>query len=395
MRIRYTVPLKSKVIIDDHWTIPFQGGKLRVIEESGYAIGFEIIFKDQPLEYAPHVEHHASGELAMSITDRDYLIVFVKHQLINAASFLKCMFDIELNTDEVGVAYEGETEEEAAQIVMKGFTTGRHEPALPLPFDIVTRAIMAAEKRDGPVFEAALADSARKALFRGQYIDSFRYSFLMIEALYGGGKFKRVWLQDALKSNREFLEFIALAIKNLTPAKGDRYSETARLLAENPTPEEVIDHLVERRGFYFHGNSRRKDAWKPDEQGVAESLALLSISIIHQITAKAAQPMFAPDLASRHFQYAMQTGATIVYEITFRFRRPEESFVRERTVNITMPGTKVTPRSSFMIAQQFFQEFQKNEPPSELLKAECSVKETGQKIFTVTFHTAEPSSKSE
>lgn len=395
MRIRYTIPLKRKIIIDDHWQIPFQGGKLRIIEESGYARALEIVFTEQPLEYAPHVENHSSGELAMSITDRDHRIIFVKHQLINAASFLKCMFDIELIIDEIAVAYEGETADEESQIVIKGFTTGRHEPALPLPFDIITRSIMAAEDRDGPMFEATLADSARKALFNQKYIDSFRYSFLMIETLFGKGQFRKAGLKEALKSNREFVELVEMAIRNLIPTKDDQCSDTANFLSGNPMPGEVIDHLVEKRGLYFHGNSRRKDAWKPDKQGGAESLALLAISIVHQITAKAAQPVFAPNLASRHFQNAKQVGATIVFEIVFKFRRPEEVFVRERTVNVTMPGTKVTSRSSFMLAQQFFQDFQRNEPPSELLEAKCSVKETGEKIFTVTFHTAERVRKNE
>ena len=53
VRIRYIIPFKRKVIIDDHWEIPMQGGKLRIVEEDGYANAIELIFVKQPIEYAP------------------------------------------------------------------------------------------------------------------------------------------------------------------------------------------------------------------------------------------------------------------------------------------------------------------------------------------------------
>lgn len=37
MRIRYTIPFKRNIFIDDHGEVPFQGGLLRVIDENGFA----------------------------------------------------------------------------------------------------------------------------------------------------------------------------------------------------------------------------------------------------------------------------------------------------------------------------------------------------------------------
>ena len=69
---------------------------------------------------------------------------------------------------------------------------------------MITRAIMAADKYEGPRFEATLARSARKALGAQEFINSFRYSFLLIESLYGEGQFKKAGLQTALKGSQEF-----------------------------------------------------------------------------------------------------------------------------------------------------------------------------------------------
>ncbi|MDR5609995.1 MULTISPECIES: hypothetical protein [unclassified Arsenophonus] len=204
MRIRYMVPFKRKIIIDDHWEIPIQGGGLRVIEENGYAKALELTFEKQPLEYAPHFQKLSEGAAVAEITGCDQLIIFVKRQLRDAATFLECFYDIELITDEMDVNYEGETPEEEARIVIKSISMGRKLPALPLSFDMLSRAIMAADKHDGPRFEATLVSSARKALETEEFINSFRYSFLLIESLYGEGKFKKAGLQAVLKKIRSF-----------------------------------------------------------------------------------------------------------------------------------------------------------------------------------------------
>lgn len=389
MRIRYIVPFKRKIIIDDHWEIPMQGGKLRIIEESGYAKAVELTFEKQPLEYAPSFQKRVPYEAMTTITGHDERIAFVKRQLDNAATFLECFHDIELITEEIEAKYEGETPEEETRLSIKSISMGRHDSALPLSFDMFTRALMAAEKYDGPRFEVAFVKSARKMLKNQEFINSFRYSFLLIESLYGNGQFKTPSLQAALKSNQEFRNIVELAIKDMIPAKSDRNSDTAKLLMTNPDADDIINHLVEKRGFYFHGNIKRKNGWKPDEQGAAESLALLAIGIITTITMKAAEPMFIAELEKRHFENAKHVGATIVFEIKFRFREPEEVFDRRHQYDITMPGTKVTPRAAFAVAQHFLHVFQHNQPESALCEAECSVQGTEEKVFTLTFHAKE------
>ncbi|HZX16146.1 MAG TPA: hypothetical protein VFF22_04655 [Pseudomonas sp.] len=389
MRIRYTVPFKRKIIIDDHWQIPIQGGKLRVIEEAGYAKALEITFEKQPLEYAPRLKPPSDSEPLTTITGRDHRMIFVKNLLDDAATLLECIYDIELVTDEIDAKYEGETPEEETKIQVKGISKGRHDSALPLSFDMLTRAIMAADKHQVSRFEAPLVRSARKALDAQEFINSFRYSFLLIESLYGEGKFKKEGLQTSLKNNQEFRDILDFVIKERTSARSDHTSDTARLLVTNPTIDDVIVHLVEKRGFYFHGNVKRKDAWRPDEQGVAESLALLAVGIATRISLKAADSIFNPELGQRHYDDAMRVGAEIMFEIKLKFREPEEKFDREQQINISMPGTKVTPRSAFAVAQHFLQLFQDNQPVSALREAECTVQGTGEKVFNLTFHATE------
>lgn len=293
VRIQYRVPFKRKILIGDHWTIPFQGGALRVLEHDGYAEAVEVTFVGQSLELAPQLLEPPDEHVKLEITGRDNRLLLVQRQLDNAAAYLECFHDIALATDEVEARYEGETPEEDAQIPVKSIAMGPpHLPALPLTFDMLTRAIMAAEGAEAPKFESTLVTTARQALGRQEFINAFRYAFLLIEAVYGEGQFKNAALRAVLKANSEFVALVEAELQDSVPPRSTLTTDTTLLLASKPQASAVIDHLVAKRGFYFHGNVKRKNAWRPDEQQAAESLSLLTIGIAQRIATIAADAMF-------------------------------------------------------------------------------------------------------
>src|SRR3546814_15680015 len=77
----------------------------------------------------------------------------------------------------------------------------------------------------------------------------------------------------------------------------------------------------------------------------SEALCLLAINIGSLITNDAAALMFAPELSERHFSDAKATGAAMSFSVTFSYRDANSGFEREGKLNISTPGTKVTPRS--------------------------------------------------
>ena len=388
MRSIYTVPFRSKVAIEDHWPVPLMGGICRVIEKDGLAEALEITFTKEPVTNAPGLTKLIEGEAQAQITHRDNRLLFLKRHLDDAIAFLECFHNIKLATDEITARYEAETPAEHGKILIHSFTTGRREQVIPLSYDMLTRALMAAETKEGPHFETKLLTSAREHLTEQRYINSFRYSFLLAEAVFGEGQFKTKALQDAFKKKPAFVAMVAAALADPIPARYDKTSPTAELLANKPPPEAVIDHLVEMRGFYFHGNRKRKDAWSAAEQQKAEALALLAVGIGQEIVKEASDPIFEEKLAARHFENAMKAGAEIVYEITFKFKEPDEPFVRDGAMEIRAPGTKVTPRGANEIAREFLNRFQYGAPVAAIQSASCAVKGSGQKVFDITFHKA-------
>lgn len=384
MRSIYTIPFIRRVLISDHWSIPFLDGVCRIIENDGYASALEITFHGEPIENSPKVEDISDGRIKLHITGRDDRLPVVKYHVEHAMAYLECFYGIDLDTENIEIKYEGETAEEEDSIDLKGFKTGRNEAALPLTFDMITRAFMAAELSEGPKLQSTLAKAARASLISKAYVDSFRYSFLLIEFLYGGGKFKSNDLKSALNGNREFLSLLDRALKNVMPPNGRGPDDTVELLKRNPNSGNVIAHLVEKRGLYFHGNAKRPNAWKPDDQSAAEGIALLGVSIAQEISQQAADPIFNPEFAERHYRDAMNAGAKVVFDVQFKFREPEEEFSRDGRMSIATPGTKVTGKQANAVAQQFLKLFEHDAPAAKLESASCTVK--GEKVFDLIFH---------
>jgi len=85
-------------------------------------------------------------------------------------------------------------------------------------------------------------------------------------------------------------------------------------------------------------------------------------------------------------------------KVDFQFREPTETFDRNGSINISVPGTTVTPKMAQYVAQQFLTRFESTAPVAGLRSARCTVEGTGQKVFDIEFHVASgdvPSSRAQ
>ena len=263
MLVQYVVKLRDPIILEDHWPISVMGGHLRAISRDNKVIGFEISFSGQPVHFAPAAEVHDKDDIKYTISMRDKLLPFVQMHLEDAFSYLQCYFDIEILIGEIEARYQGETEDEENQIKIKSFRSEKQKYSPIMPYDIFTRALMAAETGRAPTLAANFLTMARSEVLQERYIDSFRYSFLLIEAVYGDGKYRAAQMKEALKSSTEFTSIVSNAFRNPILQRQPRNTDTDTLLSTCPSVEDIIDHIVDKRGFYFHGNVKRSNAWKP------------------------------------------------------------------------------------------------------------------------------------
>ena len=325
MRIVYKASLKKPLEIPDFWPVPFLSGEFKPLRENNQVIAFEIQFFGQPLEYAPLLENADQPNVQNSITIRDNLLPVVQEHLESALAFIQCTFDIEAEIKEIHAEYHSENEEEEKKIPIKAWQRRRSETPLKLSYDLLTRALLAAERSAAPRFEATLISDAREAMIKERFIDSFRFSFLLIEAVFGDGKSRNVQLKGAFKGNpilRQIVEQVLLSY--IRPRKA-RQSDTEALLSKKPTVDTLLDHLVDKRGFLFHGNLKRNDAWKAEDQQTEEALCFVTLEIASMISHSAANRMYEPDLDMLHYKNAEESGAIMTMRVKFEYNEPNHN----------------------------------------------------------------------
>lgn len=388
MKVRYVFPIGRPIRFPDHWPIPMLGGVAKMVEDKdGLVTAVQFEKSGCPIELAFRFDETPDDHVKGTISGNDYFVAEVRDHLDRAFSYLQCYFSTELELNRISIKHEAENDEEAQRIVIHSFEMGkRDERPLPITYDFITRAIMAAENADAPQHEASLAHLARENLASERYIDSFRYSFLLVELIYGNGQSQKWALVDALESYPRFVQIIDHELATWQRPKNAQHSSTDDLLLNNPSTRDVITHLVERRGHYFHANKRKPKAWSSKSQKEAESLAWFAVGIAQAIGHDAAGPMFAPEFAQRHFNEAGQMGAHVTMKIEYFYRNPEENFIRKRGLVARLPGTKVTTQMAMHMLKNALIQFEHNEPVGTIHSI-IATTEDGSEVFTVRFQT--------
>jgi len=133
----------------------------------------------------------------------------------------------------------------------------------------------------------------------------------------------------------------------------------------------------------------KKGAWDQSKQDEAEALSWLGIGIVQNIASDAASPMFDEKYAKRHHEQAYKMGASVKMQIEYKFRVPEDDFLRKQTLDIQMPGTKPTTLMAMEAARQSVEYFRDNLPAGRLHSIRATNKADEEQLFEMRFFTEE------
>lgn len=302
MIARYTIRLKDPIRMLDHWPIDVLGGRMELIGDAETVSALVFTFTGQPTSLAPTITDDDESSDPPTITVNDPLHSLLRQQARNGFSFIQAMFHVRVAFDQTEAEYEGETPDEEASIGVSRFTYGDPDDRkLSLTYDYFTRAMMAAEKPLDETFRlfATLNGYAREASKENRHIDAFRYYFLLLDALFGDGQFKKAGLENAFKASPRLLDAIKAAASDFREDRGRPATPTGLFLREKRSPESIAEHLIERRGHYFHSNRKKPAAWSPERQDEARDLSWLCAMTCFYLSDEYSAPMFADELAPR------------------------------------------------------------------------------------------------
>ena len=335
MKVRYEVILNEPVEVDGDWPLPLpDGGLFRIKTEDGKAVALEVEFAGTPSDHF-RVE---GGTIHLDDTRWTDMRPF----FARLKSFLQLESEVNYNAVEVFANYDAESDEERQDIPMHKVvvTDGRSKKTRRL----LDHAMLSAGVLYSyagcigvPAFIAELKSLSRRSEREGRFVDSFRYSFLIIDALYGHGKFRSKQLVDELSGSKSLVQALEAARTDAMHISEDSEDETSRLLRDGVSVKGLIAHVVKKRGQYFHGSKvleRTADWTKQEARTLSDLMTLTTDRICREMVGEAHGEQFGKwyeDVCRRHGKVSK-----VKLDVGIRVRRTGR--LRTKTVEIEFFG---------------------------------------------------------
>ena len=251
MQIKFRINFDEPLRLDEAWPLSLPNdGTFCAIHNGQLATAFEVSF---PVEGSKFAE--SNSELSQNTLQQ---WAEMRRYFARLKGYIQCVAEINYVPVEVELMYEAETDEEKASVSVDKviLTRGaiRKRKGI-ITYETLCGAAIGSlgEKQSNHHFIGELKNLSRRAEREGRYVDSFRYGFLLLDALYGKGQFKTTNLKTALKSEQALMDMVR-DVRLQMREKIERIDDpTERILCGAFSDSEVIDHLVMMRGRYFHG----------------------------------------------------------------------------------------------------------------------------------------------
>ncbi|MCZ6625574.1 MAG: hypothetical protein O7B35_15325, partial [Deltaproteobacteria bacterium] len=209
-----------------------------------------------------------------------------------------------------GENWEAESEEERAQLELFSFGPSRKSPpdeARPMiTFDLVARSFLAARRARSTEVALSFFRKGRNDFLEKRHIEADYDFYFMFESLFGCGKTKNYQVKAEFKKAsqlRSALEEILSAPQPLAD-----FRPGPQTLAEfegcycGKTVDEVIDGIVELRGFLHHYTAERPGIWHPEGHAPYECHAMFLVRVAQTIAFKLSRQYIFSDEAVTEYQ---------------------------------------------------------------------------------------------
>jgi hypothetical protein len=216
------------------------------------------------------------------------------------------LHSIDLNNFET--EWISENDEEKNKLKISHFETYRgvmKTNEIPfLPFEILARSIITAA--DAADVEVSLSFFRKGSIDMSEerYIEAFYDYYFFLESFFGEGKTKNHAVQEAFKKSEPLKVCIDNILRGPDSKLMARNNQNARFREKfkTKTTDEIIDHIVNLRGYLHHHSAKRKDGWHPEDHGRFELDALLLHNIAYRIAMDTVIPCIYQEKTTAKYQ---------------------------------------------------------------------------------------------
>jgi hypothetical protein len=149
--------------------------------------------------------------------------------------------------------------------------------------DLLIRTIVSVDEFRGLEVPLNFNRRGRLAVIQERYIEAIYEFYFFIESLYGNGKFKQNAVIQEFTASNDLNAAIdeALADPDFEFKADPMLSTHFQRHYAMKTKPEIIEHLVDLRGFLHHHSIKNKRSWNPGQQSDYKADALFWESVCH------------------------------------------------------------------------------------------------------------------
>lgn len=385
MLVRYTFNITTGLSLTDWWPIRWQGLEFIFVPDGEVVTKLQVMVREDDKSKWPKITKDPKPGVKAHInfghSDWDEKV----ESLVRAIQGLVGIYrhiEIDIANPKMEWIPENDQERESLHVTSFEKQKPHDEPLPPLPFDLVARSILCAEKTLEIEIPLNFYRRGVQDVFRHQYVEAFYDFFFFIETLFGNGKSRERALQAEFEKSPILLAAIEEAREDFIRHYKKKSTDFAKFIFTEPNPKNILKKIIKKRGFLHHHTSKRKNTWHPERQAEFEAEAGYLQGVCMRVALGLVGPhVFTPEAEREYFEMSKTVGAIQTLRYVFSLAKLGGVQVHDQVFNINVPGTKITHDMLATSDIHFRQQFNQICPDDILVGYRCQ-SEDGQEIYS-------------
>ena len=276
--------------------------------------------------------------------------------------------------------------EDGEDIPLKSFSTGPHnKPSTLDEFGIFGRAFLATESQIEISEIANFYLDGIADMDAGRFVHAYNHFFLLLESMFGNGKFKEKELVENFMTDNAFMQAFAEACES---AESSTQNGLPFALENLNDSKLTISNLVKRRGFLRHHSMKNKWRWRPSEQESYRLDALFLAQICRlALSGYSTTRIWREDVAQEFMEKAHSMGIKIEVGVELTvWQNGIPQIVAFPT--LVYPQKTMSPPLALEVIGRVLEEHRNNHPEIEIASIRSFDKRSGVELFRYSVGTS-------
>lgn len=289
MKCRYCFKIYGKIKIAVNEPISIRGKLFEFKTENGVikhiCVTVPVTNKADWPTITPSSKPGVNGEIKIS---SPYLLT-IQNELRNVEGLLSFYGLRSIDIQMPEIEWIPDSEEEKKELKLYSFKQSYSEIDVselpPLSFDLVARTVIAASDANEIEVPLSFFRKGMIDIYEKRYIEAIYDFYFMLESLFGDGKTKNFQIKESFENSDQLKSCIKKVIEPSNLQFFESKDESKKFFEKYGymNSEEIIEHIVDLRGFLHHHSLKRKDIWHPEEHKKYKLDALLLQSIAFNV----------------------------------------------------------------------------------------------------------------